>query len=120
MLFSFLLGLALNAGALYLLIYLVPDIAYTGGIWFFVVGGVILGLINAIVRPVIKILSFPLVFLTGGIILIAINMLFLFLLSHGLEIVDFQNVSLTFPNFVTYAIGSVVFGLINWALNLVK
>lgn len=113
-------GIAVNAAVLYVLMRIVPEITYTGGYMFFIVGGAVLGLINALVRPLLKILSLPFIFITGGLFLIVINMGILWLFGYFLEVAAFQGVSLDFPNFGTYVIGAIVFGIANWAFNLIK
>ncbi len=113
------LGIAINALVLFLLIRVVGDITYTGGLKFFVLGGIFLGLVNALVRPIIKIIQLPAMFIFGGIVLIIVNVGILYFLSYFLAIAEFQNVTLHFPNLQTYVIGSVVFGVINWALHLI-
>lgn len=117
--FKPIIRILLNAGILYLLTQLVPSIVFTGDWKFFVIGGVILGVINLVLKPIMKILSFPFVLITGGLFLIVINMAVLWFLQYFLSVIQFQDVTLFFPNFATYAIGAVVFGLINWAAGLI-
>ena len=102
-----------NGAGLYLLTILVKDISYGGGIKFFVVGGLVLGIINLIVKPIIKILSLPLVILTGGLFLVVINVGVLRFFEYFIGVIQFQNVTLDFPNFMAYVIGAVVLGVIN-------
>ena len=80
------LGIVLNGLALYALTYFIEEITYTGGIKFFIIGGLILGVLNLIVKPLFKIVTFPLIFLTGGLFLIVINAVILFFLSYFLHI----------------------------------
>jgi len=112
-------GILFNGLALYVLIRLVDGITYTGGIKFFVLGGVVLGLINLFIKPLIKILSLPFVILTGGIFLVIINIGVLWLLKYFLEIIQFQNITIGFQSFTTYVIGALVFGIVNWAIHLI-
>ena len=112
-------GILFNGLALYVLIRLVDWITYTGGIKFFVLGGVVLGLINLFIKPLIKILSLPFVILTGGIFLVIINIGVLWLLKYFLEIIQFQNITIGFQSFTTYVIGALVFGIVNWAIHLI-
>ncbi len=114
-----LLGIAVNGASLYALMRIVPEITYTGGFKFFVLGGVILGLINFFVKPLIKLFSLPLVWFTGGLFLIVINVFVLWFLSYFLDTIAFREITLTFPNFGSYVIGAIVFGVINWTLHLV-
>lgn len=112
------LGVLLNGASLYALTYFVDEITYTGGLTFFVVGGVLMWLLNAIVKPLLKILSMPLIFLSAGVFLIVINIAILWFFSYFLDIAAFRETSLVFENMGSYVIGAIVFGLINWALDL--
>jgi putative membrane protein len=74
-------GLALFAAA-----WLVPGITVEGNGWtVYAVMAVILGLINAIVRPVLKLLTCPLIILTLGIFVLVINGFTLWLSSRIAE-----------------------------------
>lgn len=112
-------GIFLNGAALYFLTRLVEEVTYTGGLKFFIIGGIVVGLLNAVVKPIFKILTFPLIILTGGLFLVVINAAILWFLSHFLNVIEFRDVTLTFPNIGSYVIGGLVFGLINWAEHLI-
>jgi putative membrane protein len=114
-----LFGIVLNGGVLYLLTLLVEEIKYTGGFKFFLIGGIVLGLVNFFIRPFIKMLSLPLVVITGGVILVVWNVAVLWFLSHFLTVMQFRDVTLAFPDVTTYVIGAVVFGVINWTVHLI-
>jgi len=63
--------------------WLVPGIHAAKNSWsLFAVMAVILGLVNAIVRPLLKLLSCPLVILTLGLFLLVINGFTLWLSSY--------------------------------------
>ena len=113
-----LFGIALNAVVLYLLTMAVTEITYTGGYKFFIIGGLFLGSINLVLKPVIKLLSLPVVVITGGLFLIIINIGVLWLLKYSVSVIQFQDVTLSFPNWAAYVIGAVVFGIINWIAHL--
>jgi putative membrane protein len=71
-------GLALFAAA-----WLVPGIIVEGDEWtVYAVMAVILALINAIVRPVLKLLTCPLIILTLGVFVLVINGFTLWLASR--------------------------------------
>lgn len=112
-------GILANGFALYLVIELVEGITYTGGFLFFVVAGIVLGLVNLIVKPIIKIVSLPFIFITGGLFLIVINVGVLWFFTYFLGVAEFRDLSLDFQNFSSYVIGAVVFGIINWGVNLI-
>lgn len=77
-----------NALALGVAAWLVPGITFTGStktsdrvIQVLLVGAVF-GVINAFVKPAVKLFSFPLIILSLGLMLVVINALMLLLLSH--------------------------------------
>lgn len=113
------IGIVLNALALYVLTVLVDEITYTGGIKFFILGGLIIGILNSVAKPILKVISLPVIFLTGGLFLIVINAGLLWFLSYFLGVIQFRDVTLAFPNMGSYAIGAIVFGVVNFAEHLV-
>lgn len=113
------INIAINGGVLYLLTFIVDGILYTGGIKFFVLGGLVLGLLNWIVKPLLKIIALPFTFLTGGFFLIVINVVILWALSYFLEVAEFQNVTLAFSSWTDYVIGAIVLGVINWTSSFI-
>src|SRR5271169_2903787 len=71
-----------TALALFAAAWLVPGIRVDGQGWVvFSVMAVILGLVNAVVRPVLKLLSCPLIILTLGVFVLVINGITLWLAS---------------------------------------
>jgi putative membrane protein len=68
--------------SLFVAAWLVPGIRVEGNAWtVFAVMAVILGLVNAVVRPVLKFLSCPLIILTLGLFVLVINGITLWLAS---------------------------------------
>ena len=68
--------------ALFVAAWLVPGIRVEGTAWqVYAVMAVILGLVNAVVRPLLKFLSCPLIILTLGLFVLVINGLTLWLAS---------------------------------------
>ena len=113
------MSIAANAFSLYALMRVLPEITYTGGAWFFVITGSVMGLLNFVVKPLLKILSMPLVFLSGGLFLIIINGFLLWFADYFLGVLAFRDVAFNFPCLGSYAIGAVVFGVINWLVSFV-
>jgi putative membrane protein len=79
---TFLLRLIVNAAALWIATQVVPGVTYTGGWLPFFGVAVVFGLVNAVIRPVAKILAFPLIIVTLGIFVFVINGLMLWLTSR--------------------------------------
>ena len=68
--------------ALFAAAWLVPGIRVEGDAWVvFAVMAVILGLVNAVVRPFLKLLTCPLILLTLGLFVLVINGVTLWLAS---------------------------------------
>ncbi|HOX40968.1 MAG TPA: phage holin family protein [bacterium] len=87
----FLLRWILNALILLLVSYIVPGI-YFSGTWSLLITVIIFGLINALVRPVLLLLTLPINILTLGLFTFIINALMFWLTSsivRGFEVSNF-------------------------------
>lgn len=118
MLKKILLGVVLNIIALYVVVKFVPDITYTGGATFFVITGLIIGLLNFFVKPLMKVLSFPVIFLTAGLFSLVINVIIFWLTIKVVNAINFQGVTVAVGSIWTYFIAALVFGIINWILHI--
>jgi putative membrane protein len=67
-----LLALAVNAAGLWLANYLFAGVDILGT-KAYVIGAIVLAIANAVVKPVLKLLTFPLVILTLGLFVLVIN-----------------------------------------------
>ena len=82
---TFLLRAALTGFALWVVTLVVPGVSFVGGnttlrkIGIIFVVGVTFGLVNAIIKPIIQILSIPLYILTLGLFHVVINALMLWI-----------------------------------------
>jgi putative membrane protein len=97
-----------NALALYAAVAVVGDASLAG--WTsLLVAAAVFGVVNTVVRPVVKLLSLPLIVLTVGIALLFINVLMLWI-TDGLV------GGIHFDGFWALAGGSIVVSLVNLAL----
>ncbi len=122
---SFLLRAALTGFALWVVTLVVPGMSFVGGdstltrVGIIFVVAVIFGLVNAIIKPIVQILSIPLYILTLGLFHIVINALMLWITSQitdhtthwGLHIDDF---------WWTAIWAAIVLSVVSWLLSLVK
>lgn len=69
----FLLRLLINAAALWIAIYVVDGIDHRGTWWSLMFVALVFGVLNASVRPLLKILSLPLLVVTLGLFIFVIN-----------------------------------------------
>lgn len=72
---SFLLRLLITAAALWVAVRIVPGISYGGSMPSFLVLALIFGVINAVLRPILMLLSLPLLILTLGLFTFVVNAL---------------------------------------------
>ena len=78
----FFVRLLINACALWVATQLVPGVTFNGDVLPFLGLALIFGVVNATIRPVAKILTFPLIILTLGIFALVVNGLMLWLTSR--------------------------------------
>ena len=119
----FLLRAALTGVALWVVSLIVPGLSFVGGSTTLQRGGIIFvvavvfGLVNAIIKPIVQILSIPLYILTLGLIHIVINALMLWITSWitrhtthwGLQIAHF---------WWTAIWAAIVLSIVSWLLSL--
>lgn len=93
-----------NAAALLLVAYLYPGVQ-VGSFTAALIAALVLGLVNAIVRPILVILTLPVTILTLGIFLFVINALLFWFVA---EVVS----GFTVTGFMAALIGSLLFSII--------
>lgn len=119
MLKKIIIAIVLNGLALYGVTQLVPGISYAGGVAFFIVGGIIMGVLNTFIKPLLKLVTLPLQILTLGISLIFLNAFLFWIFEGAIGVVAVEGVMLTIAGIKGYFLAGVVFGMINWLLNLI-
>lgn len=77
----FLLRLLATAAALWIATQIVPGVEHTGPWTSLLLVALVFGLLNAIVRPILKLLTCPLILLTLGLFTFVINALMLWMTS---------------------------------------
>ncbi|MEY2244084.1 phage holin family protein [Streptomyces sp. SAS_267] len=110
-----------NAGALAVAVWLLDKITLTGDstgkkIATLLVVALVFGLVNFLVKPVVKVLTFPLFILTLGLITLVVNALMLLLTSW---VADKLDVSFHVDGFWTAVLGGLIISVVSWALNVV-
>ncbi len=121
---SFLLRAALTGLALWLVTLVVPGIDFVGGdstvarVGIVFVVAVIFGLVNAVIKPVVQIISIPLYILTLGLIHVVINAFMLWITSWITE--HTTHWGLFIDDFWWTAIwAAIVLSIVSWLLSLV-
>jgi putative membrane protein len=102
--------------SLFVAALLVPGIRVEGDAWIvYAVMAVILGLINAIVRPILKLLSLPIIILTFGLFLLVINGITLWLAS--MIAVKWFHVGFHIDGFWSAFLGALVVSIVSVILS---
>lgn len=89
---NFLTRIISNIAGLYAAVFFVSGFSMTGDWRGYLLAGTALGLLNLIVRPVLKILSFPLIILTLGLFTLVINVAILWAITYIFPFVAFQDI----------------------------
>jgi putative membrane protein len=108
----FLMRMGANAIAILLIGYLLPQVVSADGVMAALAAAFVLGLVNAVVRPLFVLLTLPLTVLTLGIFLLVINGLLLLLVS---AVVPGFHVN----GFLGAVAGSILVSVVSWVLTQV-
>jgi putative membrane protein len=99
----------INALALIAVAYLMPNIG-VASFWTALVAALVLGLVNAIVRPVLVLLTLPATILTLGLFIFVLNGLLFWMVGAFIE-------GFHVAGFWAGFFGAIVFSLISWILS---
>jgi len=106
----------ISALALFVAAWLVPGIAVEGDGWVvYAVMAVVLGLVNAIVRPLLKLLTCPLILLTLGLFVLVINGITLWVASS--IAVNWFNVGFYVDGFWSALLGALIVSIVTVILS---
>ncbi len=113
---KFIIRWAINAVGLYAAVLIVPGIQlrgdWTGVLWL----ALIFGLLNALVRPLLKFLTCPLIILTLGLFTLVINTLVLMLTSRVGQVFG---IGLSVADFWTALLGSLVISIVSVVMSVI-
>lgn len=88
------------------------SITYDGSLWVIIIAGLILAIINAIIRPMVVLLSLPAILFTLGLFMVVINGLMVFLVSWLYE-------PLHITSFWTAVLAGMIIGLVNYLVTAI-
>jgi putative membrane protein len=86
---------------------LIPGVSYSGGLLYLVVVGLVIGLINLLVRPLATLFSLPFIVLTLGLFYLVVNGAMFYLAGVLLD-------GLTIDGCLPAILGGLVLALFNW------
>lgn len=104
--FRFIFRILIAAAGLWLAARIVPGVTADG--WkTLLIAGLLLGIVNAIVRPVVTVLTFPLTLLTLGLFLLVVNAAMIGLVAWLLD-------GLAVDGLWAGVLAAVVTGIVSW------
>jgi len=112
---QFLLRLLINAAALWVAIKIVPGVSHGGSAASLFVVALVFGVLNASVRPILKLLTFPFLILTLGLFIFILNAVMLLLTSAASNALG---LGFHVEGFVPALIGALVVSIISYGLSL--
>lgn len=108
---NLIIRLFVNAVALWVAARLVGGIELTGEFWSILLVAAVFGLVNALIRPVMLLLSLPLLVLTLGLFTLVVNALMLMLTA---ALVD----ALAVEGFWAALLGSILISLVSFVFSV--
>jgi putative membrane protein len=99
----------INALALIAVAYLMPNISVSG-FGTALVAALVLGLVNAVVRPILVLLTLPATILTLGLFIFVLNGLLFWMVGSFIE-------GFHVAGFWAGVFGAIVFSLVSWLLS---
>lgn len=107
---NFVIRVIINAVAVWVAAQFVPGIRISGGLVGLAIIGLVFGIVNAIIKPVVKFFTFPFILLTLGLFTLVINAAMLGLTA---ALTKSLAVSGVWPAIV----GSIVISLVSFCLS---
>lgn len=110
---TFVIRTLISAAALWVAVMLLPGLEFDDAAWALLVIALILGVANAIVKPILSILSLPIVVLTLGLFLLVVNAVVLALV---IWIAGALGIEFTSDHFGWTFLGAIVVSVVSWGL----
>ena len=98
-----------NVAAIWVASIFIDGIDYSEDYWVLIVTGLVFGLVNFLVKPIVKLLALPVIVITLGIALFFVNLFMLYITSwivSGFEI----------DSFMSAVWATVIIWAVNWVL----
>lgn len=107
-----------TAASLWVAVWLLDGFNFTGEWWQFLIAAAIVGLANALVKPILKLFSLPLIMLTLGLFMVLVNAAVL-QLAVWLSGPDVLDLGLTSDGFFwTTFWASIIVSVVGWLIGI--
>lgn len=106
-----------NAAALYFISMLLNgDFAVTGGVAGYFLAAFIFGSLNTLIKPLLKLLSLPLLLITAGLFTFVLNMLVVWLAKYVLDVLAFEGISVHVAHIAAYFYAGLLLAVANFLI----
>ena len=124
---GFVIGVVATAIALVLLAFVLPSVEYGGDIVGLILLALVFGVVNGLIKPIVKLFSFPITAMTLGLFSIVINAALLLLgtwvayelFGVAFTIAGFPTAGLSIDVLVSALVAAVVLSIISTIVGLV-
>lgn len=113
---GFLISVLVNAAALWVAVQLLEGLDFAGDPLQWLLLALVFGVVNAIVKPILKIFTFPITIITLGLFLLIINAAMLYLTSW---LAGYLGLTFTITSLIDAILGAIVIALVGMALNYI-
>jgi putative membrane protein len=93
--------------------WLLDGVEVTGGFWSYVLAAAILGLVNAVLRPVLIVLTLPLTVVTLGLFILVVN-------AMTLGVTDWLTSAIEIDGFWNTLFAALIISLVSWLVSGVR
>lgn len=111
----FIIRLVVNAVAIWAAVQLVPGLNYIGSTTSLLIVALVFGVVNALVRPLLLLLTCPFIILTLGLFVLVVNTV---MLSLTVWISGIWDLGLTSTGFWATFLGALVISIVSSVINL--
>lgn len=100
-----------NAISIWTADYFIDGFVFSGNWQDLLIAGLVLGIVNSLIKPIIKLIALPVIFLTLGLFAVIINIALLFLIAEILPTLQIETVWAAF-------MGVFVISIVNHLLSI--
>ena len=111
----FIIRLVVNAVAIWAAVQLVPGLNYVGTTTSLLIVALVFGVVNALVRPLLLLLTCPFIILTLGLFVLVVNTV---MLSLTVWLSGIWDLGLTSTGFWATFLGALVISIVSSVINL--
>lgn len=109
---AFIIRILANSLAIYVANYFVQNLSFPVNNWkLLLLAGLLLSIFNAVLKPILKLISTPLIILSLGLFTLVINLLLIWLLTLVMP-------QLVINGFWAYVWTTLIVSLVNWIIGI--